>query len=204
MKRFTSMFYWENSHHLNSLLEYRKSFHESVDAYKESALHQQTELRAKLIVNAPKAEAGLLGANVPHWMNYGSRAGGYRQMSITHELPELVRNQFSTLGAEDDTLSKIDDMYLRAIGIYENNKRRAFFNIFNPFLYINALVKLLLLPIFTILDIKPAKQERGVWWFLQLILRIPAYYITVIHPLINLLGYSEAENEIINKILVTF
>lgn len=204
MKKYTSMFYWENNDHINSLHEYRKSFHEYVDAYKEDDLQHQSELRAKLIVNAPKAEAGLLGANVPHWMDYGSRAGGYRQMSITHELPELVRNQFSTLGAEDDTLSKIDDMYLRAIGIYEDNKRRAFFNTFNPFLYINALVKLLLLPIFTILDVKPSKQERGLWWILQLILRIPAYYITVIHPLINLLGYSETENEIFSKILANF
>lgn len=190
--------------HLNSLLEYRKTFYDYVDAFKKVDLKKQNELRTRLILDAPKAEAGLLGANVPHWMDYGSPAGGYKRMSITHELPEFVKNQFSTLGAEDDTLAKIDDMFLRAIGIYENNRLRSLLNIFNPFLWINALVRLLLLPIFTILDIRPSKQERGFWWFLQVFLRIPAYYITVVHPILSLLGYSEAEKEIINKIMALF
>lgn len=203
MKKYTSMFYWENNKNLTRLLSYRKTFHDYVSAFEKQNKNNLNKLRTSIIIQAPKIETALLGANILPWMDYGSRAGGYRSMSLTHELPEFVKNQFSTLGSEDDTLQKIDDIYLRAIGIYEDNRLRSILNVFNPFLYINALVKVLLLPIFTILDIKPANQDSGVWHVFQIALRIPAYYITVINPLILLLGFSEWEKSIIEQLLNT-
>jgi hypothetical protein len=204
MKRYTSMFYWENMTQLNTLLKYRNTFHQYVDAYRNEQNTKISELRTKLIIGAPKAESALLSANLYHWMDYGSRAGGYRRMSITHELPEFVKNQFSTLGSDDDTLQKIDDIYLRAIAIYDNNKLRSLFNIINPFLYINSLVRILFSPIFAIFDIKPINQDSGIWLVLQIIFRLPAYYITVIHPLIILFGGVELEKQVINNFLNYF
>lgn len=204
MKTFASMFPWENTRQLNRLVGYRKTFHEYTEAYNHKDSINLNVLRGVLITNAPKAEMALLGANVPHWMQYGSQAGGYNQVSITHELPQLVKNQFSVLGNSDDTLQKIDDMYIRAIGIYESNKLRAFLNLFNPFLYINIIVKLIFIPIFTIFDINPIQQETGVWKVLQTILRIPTYYITVVHPIIGLFGLSANEKVVIEQLLTYF
>lgn len=204
MKKHTSLFLWENNRNLNILLEYRKIFHNYFEAYRKEDPKAISELRTRLVMNAPKAEEALVNANVYPWMEYGSQAGGYRQISITHELPEFVKNQVSRLGSEDDTLAKIDDMYLRAIGIYGNNKLHSLLNMFNPFLYINALVKIFLLPFFTILDVKPIKQDNGIWWFLQLLLRIPTYYVMVVHPLIILFGKSNLENKFFERIINLF
>ena len=201
MKKYSAMFYWENNSNLQSLINYRKTFHEYIQSYENNESIKLKELRTDLIISSPKVESALFSVNILPWMDYGSQASGYRRMSITHEIPEFVKCQYDLLGHDDETLQKIDDVYLRAIGIYQNNKIQSLLNVINPFLYINIFVKVLLLPIFTIFDIKPIKQESGMWLILQFVLRIPAYYITVIHPIIVLMGYSEFEQDTLKKIV---
>lgn len=204
MKKYTAMFYWENNKYLNKLINFRTIFHKYANAYEKQEQDQVSKLRAELIANAPLVEEAFLGVRMPYWMEYGSSAGGTTTISITHSLPELVKKQFTYVGSSDDTLAKVDDMYIRAISLYTSNNLHSILNIINPFLWINALVKLLFLPLFTILDIKPANQETGIWWILQFILRIPAYYVTVIHPLIILFGKTDVERQVFNAILNYF
>lgn len=196
------MFFWQNYKQLKIVSEYRNVFHKYVESYSKENLKKLAELRSKLITDAPKVENAFISSNVPHWMDYGSPASGYRKMSITHELPEFVKNQFDILGNSDDTLQKIDDMYLRVISIYSNNVKRSIINTFNPFLYVNYLVSILFLPIFTIFDIKPEKRENGIWHLLQILMRFPAYYVTVIHNIIVIFGKGDFEKELFNNILL--
>jgi hypothetical protein len=69
MKKYTSMFYWENHKQLNTLLKYRNTFHEYVDAYKNEHGKEISELRTKIIVTAPGVENALLSANIYPWMD---------------------------------------------------------------------------------------------------------------------------------------
>lgn len=193
MKNHTSLFFWENCLNLSKLTSYYQLLQDYKKAYQGDDRMRLRELRNMVIMDAPRAESALMAVGILPFMTYGSRATGSVSISITHQFPELVKKQYTILGRDDDTLEKVDDMYLRAIGIYKGNKIRSILNSFNPFLYVNMLVKVLMLPVYSVLDVPEENQDRGFWSLFQLLLRIPSYYITVLHPILLLLDKAEWE-----------
>ena len=179
MRNYKDLFFWENQRRIKEL----KIFLEDIVAYvKNYQKNNQTELTAirnRIMLKSNKIEGIFLQANVLPIMSYGSMASGYAAHNITSEIPFFVREQFGILGGDDDTLLKIQDMYLRTVGLYEDNKIRSILNIANPFLYIKIATDIFLIPLYKLFNVPGSKQNVGIWSFIKFIKNTIAYIATL-------------------------
>jgi hypothetical protein len=179
MRNYKDLFFWENQRRIEELEIFLGDISVYVQNYQKNNQTELVAIRNRIMLKSNKIEEIFLQANVIPIMSYGSMASGHVAHNITSEIPFFVKEQFGILGSDDDTLLKIQDMYLRTMGLYKDNRKRSIFNIVNPFLYIKIVTDIFLVPLFKLFNVPESKQNVGIWNLIKSIKNIIAYIATI-------------------------
>lgn len=200
MLYFNEINYWQNKNRLKFLTEFRHQvnnyFQNSESDWMVNArIENDTAVSARRKINQTLDKADLIISlsGVSPVIHYSSppAIGGYRQNV------DVILNIFNLYDFQIGPKA-VYDMIDRAIGIYEENRKISIFRTFNPFFWINLLIKYIISIPFKILGIfgfdHKSFEITGIGQFIKGIL----YLITVFASLVTLINFFDLK-ELLKK-----